>query len=129
MHYRLGPKLFPEGLANQFPKRFSAIVCLGSTNNLTLLLTLHGSMVSPVDKNSPALYIVPGCIALKLRRARYVSFYPQIANTNCMRQDLYRKHWLCQIWANLFWAIHEQVLIGVASGMQTLPIYLCIQLT
>ena len=46
-------------------------VCLGSTNNLALCWTFHGGMISPVVKNGPVSHIVPGCMTLEPRRARY----------------------------------------------------------
>ena len=67
-----------------------ATVCLGSTNIWPLCWGLHGGttslMVKTVQRHT--LY-VPECMALKLHRARYVFFHPQISNTNFNKQDLY----------------------------------------
>ena len=48
-------------------------VRLGRNHQLALCWTIRGVMVSLVVKNDPMSYIVPGCMTLKPRRARYVS--------------------------------------------------------
>ena len=64
-------------------------VRLGSTNNLSLCWGLHGGTMSLMVKKGSASYIVPGYMTLlKPRRARYVSFSLQTANTKCIGQDL-----------------------------------------
>ena len=54
-------------------------VYLGSTNKLCLGATLYGGMMFLSVKNGSASYIVPGCMTLKPRRARYVSFWSSIS--------------------------------------------------
>ena len=51
----------------------NSTVCLGSTNNLSLCWGLHGGTRSLVVKKASVSYIVPGCMTLKPRRARYLS--------------------------------------------------------
>ena len=47
----------------------------GAKSSFDRRWTLHGDMMSPVVKHGSALYIVPGCMTLKPRRARYMSFW------------------------------------------------------
>ena len=64
-------------------------------------------------KKGSTPYIVPGCMTLKPRRARYMSFSLQTANTKCIGPDLPVK------WAvpNLAMFNHAVVLNGFVPGL------------